>query len=138
MLIGADGAVTVWGALVRLSPDSARTKNTMANMVASQKTGRTAFDLFILDSFSARQRSIRVDIEPPLTLCGSTPVILRRKFRKRQAESLRESPGTCHFQREKVTELLPARRADVLPDFEPTPSGRANERLWFLAAKLFQ
>jgi hypothetical protein len=37
----------VWGVLVRLSPDSARTKNTMANMVASQKTGRIAFDFFI-------------------------------------------------------------------------------------------
>jgi hypothetical protein len=34
--------------LARLSPDSARTKNTMANMIAIQKTGRTAFDLFIL------------------------------------------------------------------------------------------
>jgi hypothetical protein len=32
---------------VRLSPDSARTKNTMANMVASQKTDRNAFDFFI-------------------------------------------------------------------------------------------
>jgi len=42
------GALFVSGILERLSPDSARTKNTMANMVASQKTGRTAFDLFIL------------------------------------------------------------------------------------------
>src|SRR6266581_2353884 len=33
--------------LVRLSPDSARTKNTIANMVASQKIGLTAFDLVI-------------------------------------------------------------------------------------------
>src|SRR5438876_11031439 len=101
MLIGADGAVTVWGALVRLSPDSARTKNTMANMVASQKTGRTAFDLFILDSFSARQRSILVDIEPPLTLCGSTPVILRRSLHKRQAESLRGEPRNLPFSTRK-------------------------------------
>jgi hypothetical protein len=38
----------VWGALVRLSPDSARTKNTMANTMVSQKIARTAFDLFIL------------------------------------------------------------------------------------------
>src|SRR5580765_8721850 len=129
------GAPFLSGMLVRLSPDSARTKNTRANIIPSQKVARTAFDLFILFySFSARQRSRLVEIEPPLTLCGSTPGILRRKFRKRQAESLRESPGTCHFQPEKVTELLPARRADVLPDFEPTTSGRANERLWFLAA----
>src|SRR6266516_59669 len=110
MLIGADGAVSVWGALVRLSPDSARTKNTMANMVASQNSGRTAFDLFILDSFSARQRSILVDIEPPLTLCGSTPVILRRSLHKRQAESSRGEPRNLPFSPKKVTELLPAVR----------------------------
>jgi hypothetical protein len=42
------GALFVWGVLVRLSPDSARTKNTMAKMAASQKTGRNAFDLFML------------------------------------------------------------------------------------------
>jgi hypothetical protein len=46
--MGARGALIVWGALVRLSPDSARTKNTMANVVTSQKIPRTAFDLFIL------------------------------------------------------------------------------------------
>jgi hypothetical protein len=35
-------------AVVRLSPDSARTKKTMANVVASQKATRPAFDFFIL------------------------------------------------------------------------------------------
>jgi hypothetical protein len=124
---------------VRLSPDSARTKNAMAKMVASQKTARTAFDLFILDSFSARQRSILVDIEPPLTLCGSTPVILRRKFQKRQAESLCGELQNPPFSQGKGNRTVTsARRADVLPDFEPTTSGRANERLWFLAADFFQ
>jgi hypothetical protein len=44
------GALFAWGVLVRLSPDSARTKNTMANIVASQKIDRNAFDLFILDT----------------------------------------------------------------------------------------
>ena len=35
--------------LVRLSPDSARTKKTIANIIASQKIGRaTKFDLFIV------------------------------------------------------------------------------------------
>jgi hypothetical protein len=34
--------------LVRLSPDSARTKNTIANMIASQKIGRAAFNLFMV------------------------------------------------------------------------------------------
>lgn len=42
------GALSVLGILVRLSPDSARTKNTIANMIASQKIGLTAaFNLFI-------------------------------------------------------------------------------------------
>jgi hypothetical protein len=48
--MGARGALIVWDAIVRLSPDSARTKNTMANVVASQKIDRNAFDLFILDT----------------------------------------------------------------------------------------
>src|SRR5438128_10678886 len=42
------GAPFVSGILVRLSPDSARTKNTMANIIASQKIGRAAFNLFIV------------------------------------------------------------------------------------------
>jgi hypothetical protein len=33
---------------MRLSPDSARTKNTIANIIPSQKIARTAFDLFIV------------------------------------------------------------------------------------------
>jgi hypothetical protein len=43
------GALFVSGILVRLSPDSARTKNTMANIIPSQKIGRAAaFDLFMV------------------------------------------------------------------------------------------
>jgi hypothetical protein len=39
----------VSGTLVRLSLDSARTKNTMANIIPSQKIGRAAaFDLFMV------------------------------------------------------------------------------------------
>jgi hypothetical protein len=41
-------ALFAWGTLARLSPDSARTKNAMANIVASQKVTRTAFDLFMI------------------------------------------------------------------------------------------
>jgi hypothetical protein len=122
--MGARGALFVSCILVRLSPDSARTKNTMAKMVASQKTGRTAFDLFIL-------------VTPFLR--ASVPYVYRTaadalRFNARHIEQ--EVPRKAS--RIKVTELLPAQCADVLPDFEPTPSGRANEHLWFLAAKLFQ
>ena len=43
------GALFLRGVIVRMSPDSACTKNTMANIVASQKIDRTAaLDLFIL------------------------------------------------------------------------------------------
>jgi hypothetical protein len=43
------GALFVWGVIVRMSPDSACTKNTMANIVASQKIDPTdALDLFII------------------------------------------------------------------------------------------
>jgi hypothetical protein len=43
------GALFVLGILVRLSPASARTKNTMANIIPSQKIGRAAaFDLFMV------------------------------------------------------------------------------------------
>jgi hypothetical protein len=38
----------VWDVLVRLSPDSACTKNAIAKIIASQKIPRTAFNLFIL------------------------------------------------------------------------------------------
>jgi len=42
------GALFVWGVHVRLSPDSARTKNATANIIPSQKIARTAFDLFMV------------------------------------------------------------------------------------------
>jgi hypothetical protein len=43
------GALFVRGILARLSPDSARTKNTIANIVASQKVSRTtAFNRFMI------------------------------------------------------------------------------------------
>jgi hypothetical protein len=49
MLMGAGAALFAWRMLARLSPDSALTKNAMANIVASQKVTRTAaFDLFMI------------------------------------------------------------------------------------------
>jgi hypothetical protein len=63
-----------------LSPDSARTKNTMANIIPSQKIGRTAFNLFIV-LFLLLRASIcgfhfKVDTEPQLTPCDS----VRRRY----------------------------------------------------------
>jgi hypothetical protein len=49
MRMGAGAALFAWGMLVCLSPDSALTKNAMANIAASQKIPRTAaFDLFMI------------------------------------------------------------------------------------------
>src|SRR5205823_8730475 len=42
------GAPFLSGILVRLSPDSARTKNAITKIIASQKIPRTAFNLFIV------------------------------------------------------------------------------------------
>jgi hypothetical protein len=62
------GALFVSGILVRLSPDSARTKNAITNVIDSQKIARTACNLFMLFiPSSARQRcgfSFDVDTEP--------------------------------------------------------------------------
>src|ERR1700693_300789 len=52
--MGARGALFVSCILVRLSPDSARTKSTMANIIPSQKIARTALDLFIVLFFLLR------------------------------------------------------------------------------------
>jgi hypothetical protein len=48
MRMGAGAALFACGMLARLSPDSALTKNAMANIVASQKVVRTKFDLFMI------------------------------------------------------------------------------------------
>jgi hypothetical protein len=42
------------GALVRLRPDSARTRNVIAKMIASQKISRPAFDVFMVLSLLLR------------------------------------------------------------------------------------
>jgi len=91
------GALFVWGVLMRLSLDSARTKNTIANIVASQKVSRTtAFNRFMILFFLLRASVSRIffqfQTESRLTLCGSVPGILRRSFGERQAESLFEKP----------------------------------------------
>ena len=83
------GPLFVARILVRLSPDSARTKNTMANIIASQKIGRAAFDLFTL-LFLLCAPAFRIffyiETESPLTLYDSAPGTLRRSFQKTQAK----------------------------------------------------
>jgi hypothetical protein len=91
------GALFVWGVLMRLSLDSARTKNTIANIITSQKVSRTtAFNRFMILFFLLRASVSRIffqfQTEPRLTLCVSVPGILRRSFGEGQAESLFEKP----------------------------------------------
>src|SRR6266487_827760 len=85
------GAPFLSGILVRLSPDSARTKNAITKIIASQKIPRTAFNLFILLFLLLRASVLdflSIETEPRLTLCDSVPAMLHRSFQKRQAESL--------------------------------------------------
>jgi hypothetical protein len=69
------GALLIWGMLVCLSPDLACDKNTIANIVASQKVSRnTAFNRFMIYSFScapALRIFFNIDTEPYLALCDS-------------------------------------------------------------------
>jgi hypothetical protein len=91
-------------------------------------------------------------IEPQLTLCDPmSRAILRTRFQESQAESFgRTPPKPNHLHKRKVTELLPARRADAFPAFKPATSPRANgregsskhpmtetERLFFITADFF-
>src|SRR5438445_1227937 len=86
-------------------------------MVASQKIGRTAFDLVILLLLfcaPAFRNFVYTQIKPRLTHRGSAPGILRRRFQKRQAESSARRPQRLLFSPEKVTKLLPAQCVDRL------------------------
>src|ERR1700757_244518 len=101
--MGARGALFVFGVIVRLSPDSARTKNTTPKMIVVQKIGRAACNLFIRVTSFIRARVPYLCIEPPLTHCDSTPAILRRRFQEKQAKSSLQRHGLCHFSGKKVT-----------------------------------
>src|SRR5437016_5670786 len=119
--------------LVRLSPDSARTKNTMANMIPSQKIARTALDFFILFLTPFLRASVPdflyTQTESRLTLCDSAPGILRRGFQERQAESfVRKATEPTDLHRRNVTELSPTPCADAFFGFKPATSRRANGR----------
>ena len=75
MRMAPGGALYVWGILMRLSPDSACVKNTIANIIASQKIPRATFDLFMFLLFllcaSVADFLLNIDTEPYLTLCDS-------------------------------------------------------------------
>jgi len=78
--------------LVRLSPDSARTKNAIAKMIASQKTNRPDvlnFFMVLTLLLCGSVIGILFYIEPLLTACDSMQGwILGRSFQQSQAESL--------------------------------------------------
>ena len=80
------GALLVFAIFARLSPDSARTKNTIAKMAASQKIARTALDLFILLVLLLRASLADFDcVEPQLTLYGSATGICAGGCKKRKS-----------------------------------------------------
>jgi hypothetical protein len=103
------GALFLLGRLVRLSPDSAFVKNTMASVIASQKIPRATFDLFMLLLLLLRASVADFFIEPQLTLRDPmSRAILRRSFQERQAKSFgRKATKPINLRKKKVTQLLP-------------------------------
>jgi hypothetical protein len=108
------------GIPVRVSPDSARTKNTMANVVASQKMDRNAFDLFILDTPFLRAsvpgcllHTDRTAADAPRFNASNTA----QEVPKKASTILPGEPQSLLFSPEKVTKLLPARCAEVFTSF---------------------
>ena len=92
IVIGATAGCFCSGILARLSPDSARTRNVIVKMIASQKMNRPAvlnFFMVLTLLLCAGVIGILFDIEPHLTPCDSMQgCILRRSFQQSQAESL--------------------------------------------------
>ena len=67
------GALALLGVVVRLSPDSARTKNPVATRTATQKINLATFDIFMLLVLFCAPR-FRISLfkaETQLTLCDS-------------------------------------------------------------------
>jgi hypothetical protein len=87
--------------LVRLSPDSARTKNPSAKMAVTQKINRTALEIFILLVLFCAPAFGIYCVESQLTHCGSVLRSLRRRQRKRQAKSLSNSGKTYQTLQQK-------------------------------------
>jgi hypothetical protein len=89
-------ALLVFGILVRLSPDSARTKNPTAKMTAIPKTNRAAFDIFMSCCFLCA--SVR------FFLHETTPDALRfsaRMLRKQSQETQAQCLTRSHYLRQK-------------------------------------
>jgi hypothetical protein len=86
------------GALVRLLPDSARTKNPTARMAVTQKIDRAAFDIFIRVFVSLCASNRICSTEAQLTFCSSAPGYCADASEKSKQNVQR-----------KVTELLPTR-----------------------------
>src|SRR3954471_22156879 len=98
-------------ALVRFSPDSARTKNAIAKISATQKTSRPAFDLFmLLVLFCAPAFYICFYIEPQLTPYGSsgTRCCAGTGTKAKQNVSSKITEAGL-WTKKNVTRLLPAR-----------------------------
>jgi hypothetical protein len=77
----------MFGMLKCFPPDSARTKNPVATMTATQNISLAAFGIFILLVLFCAP-AFRFFVESQLTLCGSVRTMLRRQPGTRQAESL--------------------------------------------------
>src|SRR6266478_6253981 len=95
-----------------MSPDSARTKNTMANIIPSQKIARTAFDLFILLFLLLRASVLVFRLHRDQTAADASAIQCQRccaAVSKKGKQNLwRKSIDADEDSQEKVTQLLPS------------------------------
>src|SRR6266436_6275859 len=104
------GALFVSGMLMRLSPDSARTKNTMANIIPSQKIPRT--DLFIVLFFLLRASVLVFRLHRDQTAADASAIQCQRccaaVSKKGKQNLCPKSIDADEGSQEKVTQLLPS------------------------------
>jgi hypothetical protein len=82
------------GAVALLWPDSARTKNPIAKMAATQKINRAALDIFITVGPLLRASIRDFVVSKPADALRFSAEILRTRLQTRQAESLSNSGKT--------------------------------------------
>jgi hypothetical protein len=112
IVIGAAASSFLGLVLTRLSPDSARTKNTIVNMTAVQKIGRTAFNLFILLLLLYAPGSILVYRTAADALRFNAGNIAQEVLKKASRIFSAEGHSLCSFTREGnriVTRAAPRR-----------------------------
>jgi hypothetical protein len=94
----------------------------MANIIPSQKIARTALDFFIVLFFLLRASVMVFRLHRDQTAADplrfSAGDVAQELPKKASKIFCPRAPNLLTFTKEKVTELLPAQHADVLPAFK--------------------